>query len=160
MSKRARAGRLRGTMRPDQYRIAAAVLAVALIGGCGDSGRKPLFDIRPHKNTCEVILAGPAGVGEMRLWVPEGIATNSGFSSVYPVGQAWVRHNDVWTHEVTEAGLFGPVYEPDPVPTQPSKSYPSPSLAEIWTTEPAFLHAEGETLPPVSVLMVRKNWRW
>ncbi len=95
-------------MRPNQYRIAAAVFAVALIGGCGDSVRKPLFDIRPHKNTCEVILAGPVGVGEMRLWVPEGIATNTGFSSIYPVGQAWVRQGSVWTHEVTEAGLFGP----------------------------------------------------
>lgn len=82
--------------------------ALATIAGCAASESSHIFGIRPHMNTCEVVLVGPAEVGDMRLWVPEGIATNTGFSSVYPVGSAWTRVDGCWVHGVTEAGLFGP----------------------------------------------------
>ena len=38
-------------------------------------------------STCVEIEAQVPAVGSLRLWVPEGIATNTGISAVYPVGQ-------------------------------------------------------------------------
>ncbi|NLE59719.1 MAG: hypothetical protein GX616_15270 [Planctomycetes bacterium] len=87
---------------------AAMATALATIAGCAGLGSKHPFDIRPHMNTCEVMLVGPARIGDMRLWVPEGIATDTGFSSIYPVGSAWTRVDGCWVHRVTQAGLFGP----------------------------------------------------
>lgn len=81
---------------------------LAAIAGCANLDQTCPLDIRPHKNTCEVILAGPPEVGDVRLWVPEGIATDIGFSSIYPVGSIWEPSHQLWLHEVTEAGLFGP----------------------------------------------------
>lgn len=88
--------------------IAILPVVLAATSGCSNLVHTSPFDIRPHKNTCEVILAGPATTDEMRLWVPEGISTDTGFSSIYPVGSPWDLSDGRWRHRVTEDGLFGP----------------------------------------------------
>lgn len=63
--------------------------------------------LRPTDITSQIIIPGPAPVGDLRLWVPEGIASNVGFSAVYPVGQPWHRQGEKWIQEVGGEGIYG-----------------------------------------------------
>jgi hypothetical protein len=76
--------------------------------GCTGSSTVDVVKLQPQRNTCEVIIAGPAAAGDMRLWVPEAILSDRGASAAYPIGRLWERHGNTFTHEVVEAGLFGP----------------------------------------------------
>ena len=58
---------------------------------------------------------------------------------------------------VIDAGLFGPEYEPVPVPVQLLKLKPLFGVAVIETTAPLFFHPlAGVTLPPVPAAIVKK----
>jgi hypothetical protein len=60
-----------------------------------------------------------------------------------------------------DAGLFGPVYEPVPLPTQPLKVKPGLACALMVTFDPAFFQPlAGCTVPPLPALIVRKYWVW
>ena len=53
------------------------------------------------------IHSGNPKVGTLRLWVPEAIASNTGFSAVYPVGR-WDAHGCDCEQTVSAEGLIGP----------------------------------------------------
>ena len=58
---------------------------------------------------------------------------------------------------VTEAGLFDPVYEPDPDPVQLVKAYPLLAVAVMGTNCPLSNQLlTGVAVPPVVVFVVRK----
>ena len=58
---------------------------------------------------------------------------------------------------IIEAGLFGPEYEPLPLPVQPEKLKPLLGVALMETFAPLFLHPlAGLVRPPVLWLIVRK----
>jgi hypothetical protein len=58
---------------------------------------------------------------------------------------------------VIESGLFGPEYEPVPLPVQLLKLKPLADVALIETVAPLFFQPlGGVTLPPVPAVMVRK----
>lgn len=65
-----------------------------------------MVHVEPVENACAVILDAGEPIGRMRLWLPEGIASNSGFSSVYPVGQPWHKTDKGWTQHIGRDGLF------------------------------------------------------
>jgi hypothetical protein len=57
---------------------------------------------------------------------------------------------------VTLAGLFGPVYDPVPVPVHPLKLYPPLAVALIPTAEPLERQPlAGNTVPPLLDDIVR-----
>ena len=59
-------------------------------------------------NTTMVRLhTGNPEVGTLRLWVPEAIASNTGFSAVYPVG-TWEAQDCACAQTVSREGLIGP----------------------------------------------------
>ncbi len=64
--------------------------------------------LAPREGTCEVMISGAPAVGDMRLWVPEGIMSDTGCCAVYPVGGPWTRDGGTLTQEVGEEGLVGP----------------------------------------------------
>ena len=64
--------------------------------------------LRPVENTTEIIISGPEEIGEMKLWVPEGVLSDTGGCSVYPVPKTWIQKQGEFSHTVEEAGLFGP----------------------------------------------------
>ena len=53
------------------------------------------------------VHTGNANVGALQLWVPEAIASNTGFSAVYPVG-TWDAHGCACEQMVSCEGLIGP----------------------------------------------------
>jgi hypothetical protein len=53
------------------------------------------------------IHTGNPNVGTLRLWVPEAVSSNTGFSAVYPVG-AWNANGDDCEQTVSGEGLIGP----------------------------------------------------
>jgi hypothetical protein len=58
---------------------------------------------------------------------------------------------------VTDAGLFVPEYEPEPVPLQPLKVNPALGVALIETLEPLLTQPlAGPTAPPDPAFIVRK----
>jgi len=59
------------------------------------------------RDNCQVIIAGAQGIGEMRLWVPEAIVSNTGASSVYPKGKHWVSLGSSLIQHVSEQQLIG-----------------------------------------------------
>ena len=64
--------------------------------------------LEPVDNSTMVrIHTGNPYIGSLRLWVPEAIASNSGFSAVYPVG-TWDAHGCDCEQTVSEEGLIGP----------------------------------------------------
>jgi hypothetical protein len=62
--------------------------------------------VYPVEDACAVILEAEQPVGRLRLWLPEGISSNVGFSSVYPVGRPWQRTAAGWTQHITADCLF------------------------------------------------------
>ena len=58
-------------------------------------------------STMVLIHTGNPSVGTLRLWVPEAIASNTGFSAVYPVG-TWDAHDCECEQTVSAESLIGP----------------------------------------------------
>jgi hypothetical protein len=65
------------------------------------------IEIEPRERSSQVVLRGANGIGELLLWVPEGIAGDDGFSAVYPVGTKWTHEGDAWIQEVSGEGIYG-----------------------------------------------------
>lgn len=59
------------------------------------------------RENCRIIIGGAPGVGEMRLWVPEGIMSEAGASSVYPRGGEWEGGAFRLSQQVNEDQLIG-----------------------------------------------------
>lgn len=83
-------------------------LAVVLLTACSASRCTPVLQVTPVPERSEVIIEGPAGVGRIKLWVPEGIASDTGFSSIYPVGGPWVSKGRTLIQQVEASGNMGP----------------------------------------------------
>ncbi len=83
----------------------AAVAAGTLAAGCSE----PLTNIsfEPLENTARIIVHTGSAVGDLRLWLPEAIASNQGFCSVYPRGR-WERQRAAMIQQIDPAGAFGP----------------------------------------------------
>jgi hypothetical protein len=64
--------------------------------------------LRPVDNSTKVRIAGPEGVGDLRLWLPEAIHTNTGTSSCYPKVESWRNEGESLIQDVREEELFGP----------------------------------------------------
>ena len=64
--------------------------------------------LEPIDNSTMIrIHTGNPRIGNLQLWVPEAIASNTRFSAVYPVG-AWEAHDCDWEQKVSREGLIGP----------------------------------------------------
>jgi hypothetical protein len=63
--------------------------------------------MKPMDESCQVIIGGPEPIGEIKLWVPEAIISNEGFSAVYPTGHSWQMRRDRLNHEVPATGTLG-----------------------------------------------------
>lgn len=64
--------------------------------------------IEPINNSTKVrIHTEDPNIGTLRLWVPETIASNTGFSAVYPVG-TWHEDDGAFEQRVSAEGLIGP----------------------------------------------------
>ena len=80
---------------------------------CGNLGQRIMersgldspFELRPKMNSCEVIVSGTPEIGEFRIWVPEGISSNTGTCCVYPTGGPWVHDGSTLTQDVQKDGL-------------------------------------------------------
>jgi hypothetical protein len=59
-------------------------------------------------SSTEVIIHGPPGAGRVKLWIPEGIATDTGFAAVYPVGGKWTHRGRELVQEVAETQTICP----------------------------------------------------
>lgn len=55
-----------------------------------------------------VNITGPAGIGEISLWVPEAIGTRLGGAAVYPLGGPWVQEDGRLVQHVTQEDSIGP----------------------------------------------------
>ncbi len=74
------------------------------------------MQIRPIKSwheveekTCYLQISGPPEIGDIVMSLPEAIIGEKGVSSLYPVGEAWVRNENKLVQEVVnEEDLFGP----------------------------------------------------
>ena len=79
----------------------------------GNLGRKSIeepglvipFELRPKKNSTEVTVSGTPEIGEFRIWVPEGISSNTGTCCVYPTGGPWISDGNTVTQDVQRDGL-------------------------------------------------------
>lgn len=85
--------------------LAPTVVATA---GCAGATLLDASDLRPYLETCEVLVTAPEPIGEMRLWVPEAIMSNTGACACYPRGSIWGRRGQTWHQRVEPAGNFGP----------------------------------------------------
>jgi hypothetical protein len=77
------------------------------VAGCARDGSHQVLQVTPAGNSCELIIAGPEAVGDMRLWLPEAIMSNDGGSAVYPHGGPWERVGGRLVHRVDETGIYG-----------------------------------------------------
>jgi len=64
-------------------------------------------DLIPHDTTTHITVRGWPEAGDVLLWVPECIMSNTGCSAVYPHGGPWRETDDGWSQEVTEDGIYG-----------------------------------------------------
>lgn len=87
---------------------ALGLAALALPVGCGKEPAPVRLTLEPHGKTCEVVIKGAGEIGDMRLWVPEGIMSVAGGCAIYPVGTEWTQAGDVITHHVSPEGNLGP----------------------------------------------------
>lgn len=67
-----------------------------------------LHDIVPEPDTTRLRLKGPDGIGDLLLWLPEGIATRTGMSSIYPVGRKWTENEGALVQTVEPDSILGP----------------------------------------------------
>ena len=66
------------------------------------------MEARPIEHSTAVELAtGFPAIGDLRLWVPEGISTSTGNSAVYPVG-TWVTEGKELRQRVGAEDIIGP----------------------------------------------------
>jgi hypothetical protein len=79
-----------------------------LVAGCADQRLTRSLVLKPAGQTCELVIAGVPEVGDMRLWAPEAIMSETGACAVYPVGSAWREDGQAVIHEVGPEGGFGP----------------------------------------------------
>ncbi len=86
----------------------ALVACVALSQGCATDGPHAAFKLTPAGRTSEIVISTGTAIGDMRLWVPEGIMSNTGVCAVYPVGSEWTREGPALVQHVDEAGNVGP----------------------------------------------------
>jgi hypothetical protein len=63
--------------------------------------------LKTRKKTTQVEILG-LPIGNLVLWVPEGIFSDTGASSVYPVGTTWIKEGDNLIQKINEKLLFGP----------------------------------------------------
>jgi len=68
-------------------------------------GRATPFELRPKKNTTEVIVSGTPDIGEFQVWVPEGVSSNTDTCCVYPTGGPWIIDGNKVTQDVQRDGL-------------------------------------------------------
>jgi hypothetical protein len=66
-----------------------------------------MLELIPHTNSTSITVHGRPEVGDILLWVPEDISSNTGCSAVYPKGGPWRKTGTGWTQEVTEDGIYG-----------------------------------------------------
>jgi len=66
-----------------------------------------MLELIPRRNSTYVEIRGRPEVGDILLWVPEGIMSNTGCSAVYPMGGPWRKIDAGWTQEVTGDGIYG-----------------------------------------------------
>ncbi len=67
-----------------------------------------MIEVKPEPNSCRLHLTNVPHIGGILLWLPEGVMSNTGSSSIYPTGPAWKQDGNRWSHSVTEKDLFGP----------------------------------------------------
>jgi hypothetical protein len=68
-----------------------------------------IMDVTPaDDSSCVLIITGPPEIGNLQLWVPEAIESNTGDSAIYSVGKPWVVHDGRFIHEVEGPGILGP----------------------------------------------------
>jgi hypothetical protein len=82
-----------------------------IIAGCAGAEKAPemlAVELAPHGRTCEVVIKAPPEVGDMRLWLPEGVMSETGCSAVYPIGSEWRPIAGGYRHEVSGPGTHGP----------------------------------------------------
>ncbi len=84
------------------------VMCGVMLAGCASAEKSLPVSLHPHRNTCEVIIQAPPEVGNLRLWVPEGIMSETGCSAVYPLGSEWERIDKGYRHTVAGPGTHGP----------------------------------------------------
>lgn len=91
-----------------RYPLTALAVVVGLAAGCAAPPSAGSVGLEAVPGTCEVLIDGPPGIGRMRLWVPEGIMSETGACAVYPVGGEWVREGATLRQVVRPEGNFGP----------------------------------------------------
>ncbi len=60
------------------------------------------MQLRPQGNSTEVILSGWDDTGDIRIWAPECVMSNTGCSAVYPSGRPWRAEGKAVVQEVEE----------------------------------------------------------
>ncbi len=102
--------------------------------------------ITPVENTSQLHIAtGIAALGDLLLWVPEAIMSDTGASSAYPAGSAWATDGSFWVQTVWREQLFGPGNCPQVEPGVLECAgirFPMDSMVE-WETS---VRAEGDTI--------------
>ena len=86
---------------------AARAVLLSVLAGSEDSGVRDTVNVKSQEKGCSLVLAGPAPIGDLRLWVPEAVVSNTGLSSAYPAGQPWRMEDGKLVQRVDEDGLFG-----------------------------------------------------
>ena len=67
------------------------------------------MDIIPISGTSQIRIAtGDVALGDLLLWVPEGVMTDTGSSSTYPAGTEWQTVGQSLVQQVSREHLFGP----------------------------------------------------
>jgi len=82
-----------------------AVMVVGLTTGCA----RPSYTLtlEPVPDSSHLIIHTATDVGDLLLWLPEAIATERGFSSIYPRGE-WRIEGQAARQDVGAADLFKP----------------------------------------------------
>lgn len=84
--------------------LVSAILA-GLAGGCARPSYTLTFE--PVPDSSHLVIHTGTDVGDLLLWLPEAIATERGFSSIYPRGE-WQIEGHSAHQEVGTADLFKP----------------------------------------------------
>jgi len=79
---------------------------MATLPGCAAGESRQPLRLLPGGRTTEVVIAVPPPIGDMRLWIPEAIMSNTGGCAVYPVGSEWTRDGNKLIQHVGRAGNF------------------------------------------------------
>ncbi len=85
----------------------ACALTLLLPGAACTPPPRVTLTLEPIPNSSQLLIRSDAPVGTLRLWLPEGISSNEGFSSIYPVG-AWEGDRSMLRQHVSPDSTFGP----------------------------------------------------